>query len=226
MLIQCTASLQAKIKKYVEIEDLADLRAEDANIGSIEDFFAWHANLHPFDQKHTMYTDSNTIPGFKAIRNSIILTHNVSNAPAVIIAARAATYKNFVNEVKHAIRTTMLAYGAAEAFVKQYLDAPIHFAKTGTRQQIGLHNEMAKTMQWVSPKHVHECRDNMNDLPRVMAMHMFDFILGGKDWHSPGNRMQEELMRLGGLSPQAEMLDARLKRERQDALEVHRYEAK
>ena len=196
MLIQCTASLQAKIKKYVEIEDLADLRAEDANIGSIEDFFAWHANLHPFDQKHTMYTDSNTIPGFKAIRNSIILTHNVSNAPAVIIAARAATYKNFVNEVKHAIRTTMLAYGAAEAFVKQYLD-----------------NEMAKTMQWVSPKHVYECRDNMNDLPRVMAMHMFDFILGGKDWHSLGNRMQEELMRLGGLSPQAEMLDARLKRE-------------
>ena len=113
-------------------------------IGSITDFFAWHANLHPFDQQHSGYTDSNKIPGFKSIRNSIILPHNVSQAPAFIIAARAATYKNFVNEIKHAVATTFLAYDATENFVRQYINEPMHFTRTGTKQQLGLHKEMPK----------------------------------------------------------------------------------
>ena len=79
MLIQCTAALQAKIKKYVEIADLEAIQAQNENTGSLNDFFAWHANIHPFDQQHSCYTDANKIPGFKAIRNSVVLTNNVSH---------------------------------------------------------------------------------------------------------------------------------------------------
>lgn len=200
MLIQCTATLQNKIEKYVAIEDLTELRSADENIGGETDFFAWHANLHPFDQKHSRYTDATKIPGFKEIRNTVILTHNVSHAPAVIIAARAATYKNFVEEVKRAVRTTLLTYGATENFVEQYVGEPLHFTRTGTRRQVGLHNEVAKTLQWMALDYVYECRNCLENLPRVIATHMMDFILGGDDYHQPVTRMQEYLKKLDALS--------------------------
>ena len=159
MLIQCTAALQAKINKYVEIADLEAIQAQNENAGSLNDFFAWHANIHPFDQNHSQYTDANKIPGFKAIRNSVLLTNNVSHAPAVIIAARA---------------------------------------KSGNRKQLGLHKEMAQSLQWAAADYVVECHGDVEPLPAVMAAHMKDFLIGAPNYHRPGETTEKELMALGG----------------------------
>lgn len=198
MLIQCTAVLQAKINKYVEIADLEAIQAQNENAGSLNDFFAWHANIHPFDQNHSQYTDANKIPGFKAIRNSVLLTNNVSHAPAVIIAARAATYKDFVNEVKKAVRTTLMAYEATEEFVERYLAEPVIFTKSGNRKQLGLHKEMAQSLQWAAADYVVECHGDVEPLPAVMAAHMKDFLIGAPNYHRPGETTEKELMALGG----------------------------
>lgn len=198
MLIQCTAALQAKINKYVEIADLEAIQAQNENAGSLNDFFAWHANIHPFDQNHSQYTDANKIPGFKAIRNSVLLTNNVSHAPAVIIAARVATYKDFVNEVKKAVRTTLMAYGATEKFVERYLAEPVIFTKSGNRKQLGLHKEMAQSLQWAAADYVVECHGDVEPLPAAMAAHMKDFLIGAPNYHRPGETTEKELMALGG----------------------------
>ena len=198
MLIQCTAALQAKIKTYVEIADLEAIQAQNENAGSLNDFFAWHANIHPFDQNHSQYTDANKIPGFKAIRNSVLLTNNVSHAPAVIIAARAATYKDFVNEVKKAVRTTLMAYGATEEFVERYLAESVIFTKSGNRKQLGLHKEMAQSLQWAAADYVVECHGDVEPQPAVMAAHMKDFLIGAPNYHRPGETTEKELMALGG----------------------------
>ena len=204
MLIQCTAALQAKIKKYVEIADLEAIQAQNENTGSLNDFFAWHANIHPFDQNHSQYTDANKIPGFKAIRNSVLLTNNVSHAPAVIIAARAATYKDFVNEVKKAVRTTLMAYGATEEFVERYLAEPVIFTKSGNRKQLGLHKEMAQSLQWAAADYVVECHGDVEPLPAVMAAHMKDFLLGAPNYHRPGETTEKSLKAIGGLAAEAD----------------------
>ena len=198
MLIQCTAALQTKINKYVEIADLEAIQAQNENAGSLNDFLAWHANIHPFDQNHSQYTGANKIPGFKAIRNSVLLTNNVSHAPAVIIAARAATYKDFVNEVKKAVRTTLMAYGATEEFVERYLAEPVIFTKSGNRKQLGLHKEMAQSLQWAAADYVVECHGDVEPLPAVMAAHMKDFLIGAPNYHRPGETTEKELMALGG----------------------------
>lgn len=221
VVIQCTAALLGKIKKYVEIEDLEALRKSDDAIGSITDFFAWHANLHPFDQAHSRYTDSNTIPGFKSIRNSIVLTHNVSQAPAFIIAARAATYKNFAEEVKRALAMTLLMYDATEDFVREYLKEPLRFTRTGTRQQLGLHKEIAQSVQWAAPDFVRECGGSLDALPKVMTAHMFKFIVGGKDYHMLGERMQQGLKELNGLLPQVDPWEERQKRQQREEMETN-----
>ena len=204
MLIQCTAALQAKIKKYVEIADLEAIQTQDENTGSINDFFAWHANIHPFDQQHSCYTDANKIPGFKSIRNSVLLTNNVSHAPAIIIAARAATYKDFVNEVKKAVRTTLLVYDATEEFVERYLAEPVIFTKSGNRKQLGLHKELAQSLQWSAADYVVECHGDVEPLPAVMANHMKDFLLGVPNYHRPGETTEKSLRALGGLAAEAD----------------------
>ena len=204
MLIQCTADLQTKIKKYVEIADLEAIQAKNENTGSLNDFFAWHANIHPFDQNHSYYTDANKIPGFKAIRNSVLLTNNVSHAPATIIAARAATYKDFVNEVKKAVRTTLLVYGATEEFVECYLAEPVIFTKSGTRKQLGLHKEMAQFLQWAAADYVVECHGDVEPLPAVIAARMKDFLLGAPNYHRPGETTEKTLRDLGGLATEAD----------------------
>ena len=214
MLIQCTAALQAKIKKHVEITDLEAIQAQNENAGNINDFFAWHANIHPFDQNHSQYTDANKIPGFKAIRNSVLLTNNVSHAPAVIIAARAATYKGFVNEVKKAVRTTLLVYGATEEFVERYLAQPVIFTKSGNRKQLGLHKELAQSLQWAAADYVDECHGEIEPLPAVMANHMKDFLLGAPNYHMPGEATEKKLKALGGWKDGADEWSMRLARKR------------
>lgn len=204
MLIQCTAALQAKIKKYVEIADLEAIQNQDEKTGSINDFFAWHANIHPFDQQHSCYTDANKIPGFKAIRNSVLLTNNVSHAPAIIIAARAATYKDFVNEVKKAVRTTLLVYGATGEFVERYLAEPVIFTNSGNRKQLGLHKEMAQSLQWAAADYVVECHGDVEPLPAVMASHMKKFLLGAPNYHRPGETTEKSLKALGGLATETD----------------------
>ncbi|MBE6073133.1 MAG: hypothetical protein E7202_01080 [Selenomonas ruminantium] len=215
MLIQCTAALQAKIKKYVDILDLAMMQAEDAKVGSAEDFFAWHANIHPFDQQHSCYIDSNKIAGFKAIRNTVVLTNNVSHAPAIIVAARSATFKDFVDEIKKAVRLVLLEYGATDAFIAQYLAEPVLFTKSGTRRQIGLHNGVVKYLQWVAPDWVGECNGNLEMFPSCAIKHVKSYLVGAPDYYELGERTEKALKSMGGLREDADTWEKRIAREKE-----------
>lgn len=109
-----------------------------------------------------------------------------------------ATMKDFVNEVKKAVRTTLMAYGATEEFVERYLAEPVIFTKSGNRKQLGLHKEMAQSLQWAAADYVVECHGDVEPLPAVMAAHMKDFLIGAPNYHRPGETTEKELMALGG----------------------------
>ena len=108
----------------------------------------------------------------------------------------------------------MLVYGATEEFVERYLAEPVIFTKSGNRKQLGLHKEMAQSLQWAAADYVVECHGEVEPLPVVMASHMKDFLLGAPDYHMPSETTEKELKALGGWETGADEWSARLARKR------------
>ena len=70
--------------------------------------------------------------------------------------------------------------------------------------QLGLHKELAQSLQWSAAEYVDECHGDVEALPAVMAAHMKEFLLGAPNYHRPGETTEKLLRAFVGLAAEAD----------------------